>query len=127
MAQTGDIGSNSIGGGSRGMYLKQHACDVCRGTIVSPDRENNNGAKQNGHDVDELERLDGEVEFADFDSLAKRALLPVSLPQAYAEAVMKRRSAYENWQKNILVSKLQIQLIGIYIYVHIYIYISIYS
>ncbi|KAM7535253.1 hypothetical protein Aperf_G00000100172 [Anoplocephala perfoliata] len=102
VTQNGDFGSNVLAGGNRTMYSKQYACDVCRGTIVSSDRDSDSGSKKDGRDLDGSERPEGEVELEDLDSLAKWTLLLVPLPQAYAEAILERRSAYANWQKTIL-------------------------
>ncbi|KAL5967473.1 TBCC domain-containing protein 1 [Taenia solium] len=72
-----------------GMCLKQKACDVCRGVIVDCSRD---GDSPNG---------DFDMSEEDLDSPVKRATLLVPLPPVYAEAVNKRRAAYETWQKTI--------------------------
>lgn len=89
VAQYADIGGTIPS--SVGMCLKQKACDVCRGVIVDcgRDRDSPNG--------------DFNMSEEDSDSLVKRATLLVPLPPVYAEAVNKRRAAYETWQKTIKV------------------------
>ncbi|EUB60964.1 NF-kappa-B inhibitor-like protein 2 [Echinococcus granulosus] len=81
--------SGGVAPSAVGMCLKQKAYDVCRGVIVDCGRD---GESPNG-DLDTSEE--------EFDSLAKRATLLVPLPPVYAEAVNKRRAAYETWQKTI--------------------------
>ncbi|VDM16385.1 unnamed protein product [Hydatigera taeniaeformis] len=83
-ADGGSVTSSTVN-----MRLKQKACDVCRGVIVDCDR---GGDGSNG-DFD----MSGE----DFDTPVKGATLLVPLPPVYAEAVNKRRAAYETWQQTI--------------------------
>lgn len=101
LAQTGNIGDigGSSSGSSRAMCVKQRAYDVCRGTIVGTASESINGSRLNGYGLNS-----GENELEDFDSPIKGSRLLIPLPSTYADAVRKRRAAYDNWRRTIAAS-----------------------
>ncbi|VDO11557.1 unnamed protein product [Rodentolepis nana] len=106
LAQTGnlvDIGG-SISSRSRAMCIKQRAYDVCRGTIISTTSERINGSRLNDYGLNGSGTVDGENELEDFDAPAKGTRLLIPLPSTYADAIRKRRAAYDNWRRTIAAS-----------------------
>ncbi|VUZ39137.1 unnamed protein product, partial [Hymenolepis diminuta] len=98
LAQTGNIGDigGSSSGSNRAMCVKQRAYDVCRGTIVGTASESIDGSLLNGYGLN-----GGENELENFDSSIKGSRLLIPLPSTYADAVRKRRAAYDNWRRTI--------------------------